>query len=209
MAVKCRYVYTHVYVYINTYRRIRKVIQDLEHQHYQRPVVIVVWDVGLRSPYHVFVEDAQTKVSHPCVRDPSVPVSSPSNLGRHVEHMYRYIYVYTYGCCQNYGPFWVLSIIRHLVFRGPKRDHNFDNHPYSYSSPLSLGPARLVQISSGFSGQSYPLIWSTQSLLGGSNISKPFLEPTLPYTYLGGCTLWIQLYIRIYMYTQTCTNAYI
>ena len=26
-------------------------------------------------------------------------------------------------------PFWVLRIIRHLVFRGPKRDHNLDNHP--------------------------------------------------------------------------------
>ena len=28
-------------------------------------------------------------------------------------------------------PFWVLSIIRHLVFRDPKRGHNFDNHPYT------------------------------------------------------------------------------
>ena len=28
-------------------------------------------------------------------------------------------------------PFWVLAIIRHLVFRGPKRDHDFDNHPYT------------------------------------------------------------------------------
>ena len=26
-------------------------------------------------------------------------------------------------------PLWVLSIIQHLVFRGPKRDPNFDNHP--------------------------------------------------------------------------------
>ena len=25
---------------------------------------------------------------------------------------------------------WVLDIIRHLVFRGPKKDNNFDNHPY-------------------------------------------------------------------------------
>ena len=40
------------------------------------------------------------------------------------------------GGCQNYGPFWVLSIIRHLVFRGPKKgrsrtinDEHFDNHP--------------------------------------------------------------------------------
>ena len=26
-------------------------------------------------------------------------------------------------------PVWVLSIIRHLVFRGPRGDHDFDNHP--------------------------------------------------------------------------------
>ena len=26
-------------------------------------------------------------------------------------------------------PFWVLSKIRHLVFRGPKGNHHFDNHP--------------------------------------------------------------------------------
>ena len=26
-------------------------------------------------------------------------------------------------------PFWVLSILRHLVFRR-EGDHNFDNHPY-------------------------------------------------------------------------------
>ena len=29
-------------------------------------------------------------------------------------------------------PFWVLNIIRHLVFRGPKRDHNFDNRPHDW-----------------------------------------------------------------------------
>ena len=27
-------------------------------------------------------------------------------------------------------PFWIPTIIRHLIFRAPKRDHNFDNHPY-------------------------------------------------------------------------------
>ena len=26
-------------------------------------------------------------------------------------------------------PFWIPIVIRHLIFRGPKRDHNFDNHP--------------------------------------------------------------------------------
>ena len=28
-------------------------------------------------------------------------------------------------------PFWVLAIIRHLVFGDPKGDHNFDNHAYT------------------------------------------------------------------------------
>ena len=29
-------------------------------------------------------------------------------------------------------PFWIPIIMRHLIFRVlyPKRDHNFDNHPY-------------------------------------------------------------------------------
>ena len=30
-------------------------------------------------------------------------------------------------------PFWVPSIIRHLLFRVPKRDPNFDNHPIGFS----------------------------------------------------------------------------
>ena len=34
------------------------------------------------------------------------------------------------GGCQNYGPFWVLNILRHLVFRGSQKDHNLDNHPF-------------------------------------------------------------------------------
>ena len=34
------------------------------------------------------------------------------------------------GCgCQNYGPVFAPIIIRHLIFRVPKRDHHFDNHP--------------------------------------------------------------------------------
>ena len=27
-------------------------------------------------------------------------------------------------------PFWIPIIIRHLIFRVPKRDHKIDNHPY-------------------------------------------------------------------------------
>ena len=33
------------------------------------------------------------------------------------------------GGCYNYGPFMVPGIVRHLVFRGPQKEHNFDNHP--------------------------------------------------------------------------------
>ena len=33
---------------------------------------------------------------------------------------------------------WVLHIVRHLVFRVPKRDPNFDSHPYGYMEPLGL-----------------------------------------------------------------------
>ena len=35
-------------------------------------------------------------------------------------------------------PFWVPIIIRHLLFRYPKRDLNFDNYPYSLALKSSL-----------------------------------------------------------------------
>ena len=35
------------------------------------------------------------------------------------------------GGCQNYGPFLGPWYYTAPVFRGPKGDHNFDNHPYS------------------------------------------------------------------------------
>ena len=31
-------------------------------------------------------------------------------------------------------PFWVPNIVRHLIFRVPKWDHNFDNHPFASGS---------------------------------------------------------------------------
>ena len=31
-------------------------------------------------------------------------------------------------------PFWVSNIIRHLLFKVPKKDHNFDNYPYKTTS---------------------------------------------------------------------------
>ena len=50
------------------------------------------------------------------------------------------LYRGTYGCIGLYKsiwvvvrimvPFWIPIIIRHLIFRDPKRDHNVDNHPY-------------------------------------------------------------------------------
>ena len=39
------------------------------------------------------------------------------------------------GGCQNYGPCFGLWYNTALVFRDPKGDHNFDNHPYTGSRP--------------------------------------------------------------------------
>ena len=36
-------------------------------------------------------------------------------------------------------PFWVPIIIRHLVFRVPKRDPNFDSHSYRAHTPCIVG----------------------------------------------------------------------
>ena len=44
-------------------------------------------------------------------------------------------------------PFWVPIIIRPLVFIGyPKRDHNFDNHPYILLSPVTLQVRNLLEV---------------------------------------------------------------
>ena len=44
-------------------------------------------------------------------------------------HCPHYFYYYV-GGSQNYGPFLgPFLVIRHLLFRDPERDHNFDNHP--------------------------------------------------------------------------------
>ena len=37
---------------------------------------------------------------------------------------------FTWVVVKTMVPFWVPSIIRHLLFRVPKRDLNFDNHPH-------------------------------------------------------------------------------
>ena len=55
-------------------------------------------------------------------------------------------------------PFWVPILVRHLIFRVPKKTgHNFDNHPYSSMSMLRLQNPR-------------PLKWwcaSERKVLGG------------------------------------------
>ena len=39
------------------------------------------------------------------------------------------------GSCQNYGPFLGTLNNRCRIIKGtPKRDHNFDNHPFGTSS---------------------------------------------------------------------------
>ena len=42
------------------------------------------------------------------------------------------------GGCQNYGPFLGTLNIGGRINRDPKRDHNFDNHPYRdyYKDPV-------------------------------------------------------------------------
>ena len=37
---------------------------------------------------------------------------------------------YTWVVVNIRVPFWVPNIVRHLLFRVPKRDPNFDNHPH-------------------------------------------------------------------------------
>ena len=32
-------------------------------------------------------------------------------------------------------PFWIPTVIRHLIFKYLKWDNNFDNHPYTYQGP--------------------------------------------------------------------------
>ena len=39
-------------------------------------------------------------------------------------------------------PFWIPSIVRHLIFRVPKRDHNFDNHPHARDPPKTAHSAQ-------------------------------------------------------------------
>ena len=58
------------------------------------------------------------------------------------------IKTYSYGTIYPYGTVWVVVkigvpfgvpiIIRHLLFRVPKRDPNFDNHPYM-KAPIQQG----------------------------------------------------------------------
>ena len=57
-------------------------------------------------------------------------------------------------------PFWVLNIMRHLVFRGLKKDHNFDNHQYAavpywiHTSGAGVLPMR-VMTSLGWGTRAY------------------------------------------------------
>ena len=42
------------------------------------------------------------------------------------------MYVYIWVVVKIMVPFWVLIIIRHLLFGVPQRGPNFDNHPYRF-----------------------------------------------------------------------------
>ena len=55
------------------------------------------------------------------------------NLGRKNPKPQTLITVIHLGGCQNYGPFWGTRNTRcRIILRTPKRDHNFDNHPFGY-----------------------------------------------------------------------------
>ena len=56
-----------------------------------------------------------------------LPIPQPSRMRR------RHVGTCPWVVVRIMVPFWVLSIVRHLVFRGPKRDRNFDNHPCTYT----------------------------------------------------------------------------
>ena len=46
------------------------------------------------------------------------------------EGIFLNMYIYIWVVVKIMVPFWVLIIILHLIFRVPKRGHNFDNYPY-------------------------------------------------------------------------------
>ena len=63
-------------------------------------------------------------------------------------------------------PFWVLIIIRHLIFRGcPKRGHNFDNYP---SGSTSCDSGFCICLVLGSFRDEYVLFASAQAVLAVS-----------------------------------------
>ena len=56
------------------------------------------------------------------------------------------------GGCQNYGPFWGTLSIRCRTILGPKRGHNFDNHPHGGLDTRGLGFWSLGVQGLGFRG---------------------------------------------------------
>ena len=48
--------------------------------------------------------------------------------GNYYSGLYRDYRVYRW-LSKLWSPFWIPLIIRHLIFRVLKKDHNFDNHP--------------------------------------------------------------------------------
>ena len=59
-------------------------------------------------------------------------IGTLQNHGFWLVQVYIHRWVYRW-LSKLWSPFGILSLIRQLVFRGPKWDHNFDNHPYTYS----------------------------------------------------------------------------
>ena len=48
------------------------------------------------------------------------------------------------GGCPNYGPFLgTLKLRCRIILRDPKRNHNFDNHPYRRFIGMAIGSLEL------------------------------------------------------------------
>ena len=82
------------------------------------------------------------------------------------------------GGCQNYGPLWdpCYNPAPTVIFRYPKRDHNFDNHPDVISIELNM--------------QRYGIFKSFRALFG---LSEDLKLPTKPQEFEDcfGTSLWL------------------
>ena len=83
-------------------------------------------------------------------------------------------------------PFWVLNIIRHLIFMVPKRDHNFDNYPCSMAAVTGIlfviidcSTHLIVVVSSGFDFRFFSFLYQSKCRPQGFDLTRKSLRTTL------------------------------